>query len=240
MPVVPGEKLRVAYGVVGYALALTHVGWAVSLLLEPFRYEHKLLNPWFFAVLHVATASLLITGRRAAGGFISLVILLYYWLYVKPLEPIAEPQSVGILVISMALFTDRLFRRPDWNIDAALLRVGLAYPFVEWGADAFRNPSHFIAFMQSNYLTRIVFPTNILPYVTFSLGMLEVILAVLMLLGIATKKASITTFTVLTTFIIVAGYPLALPQNITLLAAAYVLYYKGPGEYTITSFSSFS
>ncbi|HIQ30139.1 MAG TPA: DoxX family membrane protein [Candidatus Caldiarchaeum subterraneum] len=237
------ETLRKVGGewvyVVAVALATAHVAWAASLLLEQYRYIGRIPSLELFAALHMASAALLAVGRKALGGGVSLAILVYYWLYVKPLEPVAEPQSVGLIFLSAALITGEVVRTHD--INAALLRISIAYPFLEWGLDAFRNPGHFIEFMQGNYLTSVLIPAHYLPYAAFILGFIEVVLAVLLTLGIAVRRASKVSAVVLLVFIIVAGYPLALPQNIPLITAAYVLSLLGAGRFSLSRvFSSFS
>ena len=224
--------------VVSVALAVAHITWAVSMLLEHSRYVYKLPNTEIFAALHVISALLLIAGRKTIGGGVSLTILFYYWLYVKPLEPIAEPQSVGLIFLSITIMTGKITNR---DISSVLLRLTLAYPFLEWGIDAFRNPGHFIAFMQSNYLTSVFIPSQYLLCAAFTLGVIEVTLAVLLVLGVAVRRVSTAAAVVLLIFIIVAGYPLALPQNIPLIAAAYSLSILVTGRYTVQRiFNSFS
>ena len=237
--------------VVGYSLSATHFVWALSLLLEPSRYVGKPVIPWVFALIHIISASfLLFRSLRALGGVSSLLLLTYYWFLVKPVEPIAEPQSVGVIAISFVLFTDRVigpkvgFLNPVvrvWDLNLLLLRLGLAYPYVEWGLDAFRNPIHFISFMRDNYITRSILPSDALPMATFFLGVFELSLAFLIIVGIGIRWAASASLATLIVFIVVAGYPLALPQDVVLASASAVLIVNGAGEYSIKRlFSSFS
>ena len=219
------------WSVLRFALAITHVGWAVSLLLEGSRYAGRLAEPQLFAALHVLTA-LLLVGRRAsyAGGLLSGGILTYYTLYVKPLEPIAEPQSVGLIFLSLSLVLRKGDTETPESLGRALLRLSLAYPFVEWGLDAFRNPGHFISYMGSNPITALLIPKPLLPMAALILGSIELSLSSLLLLGMAVKQAALATLLVLLVFMVVAGYPLALPQNIALASAAYILARHGAGR----------
>jgi len=227
-----------------YSLGLTHLLWGLSLVLEPMRYYNKPLVPGLFALIHLVISLLIFLGMVRLGCFISSGLLLYYWFFVKPIEPIAEPQSVGIIAISLALFIQSpipILRSINFigrvsgseSFRLFLLRLGLAYPFVEWGLDALRNPAHFIAFMQNNYITSLVFPRTLLSPITFILGFYELMLAVMLVLNLFITSVSKAVLFTLIVFILVAGYPLALPQDIVLVAASLVLITHGGGGYSI-------
>ncbi len=223
---------------IAYSLAITHLLWSLSLLLEPWRYATKPLAPQPFALIHIAAAILLLASRTITlGGSISAAILVYYWLRVKPIEPIAEPQSVGIIAISVIFLIPYLRRMfgsslASEDVVLLLLRLGVAYPFVEWGLDAFRNPAHFIAFFSSNTITRAIIPVEYMLPASYVLGVFELVVASSLVLGIAPRISAVASFAALAVFSVVAGYPLALPQDIALAAASLHIYKHGADRYS--------
>lgn len=212
------------------SLVVAHVIWALSLLMEPERYVFKPLIPPVFALFHLAAAVLFIAEQNRHAAAATMVLLTYYWLFVKPVEPIAEPQSVGIIGVT-AVFLAGLLPQRFNNFSAkaldGLFRLGLAYPFFEWGVDAFRNPVHFITYLSVNQVTRRILPSAFLDEITFFLGAYEVFLGLWILSGLLRKYAMIFVIATLAVFTVVAGYPLAFPQNIVLVAAAYTWLRKG-------------
>ncbi|MEM4289378.1 MAG: hypothetical protein QXQ48_03795 [Nitrososphaerota archaeon] len=210
--------------IVVVGLAATHAFWGLSLLLDPGRYVFKPIIPILLALIHLVIFLLLLTKERY-GALLGSSLLTYYWFFVKPREPIAEPQTVGILGITLSLLTEYL---PKISLEKSrlmrdvLLRLGLAYPFIEWGLDAFRNPLHFKSYLSSNFLTSHLIPAGLLDSIVLCLAFFEVALASLILAGVVRRAVSFLTFLVLAVFSVVAGYPLALPQNIVLMAVAYI------------------
>ncbi|MEM3032367.1 MAG: hypothetical protein QXK39_05595 [Nitrososphaerota archaeon] len=209
------EKLRwMMWG----GLSTTHLIWAVALFAEPFRLGQRMGSPLPFGIIHLATPVLILSNSRVAGLTLSTAILSYYWAFVKPLEPVAEPQSVGILFISASELVRNL--STDNLITHLLLRGGLAYPLLEWGLDALRNPFHFAEYMASNPVTSQALPyIPLYPSIT-ALGIYEIMLGIWMVSGMRCRPASIVLVSTLILFSGVAGYPLALPQNIALITAA--------------------
>jgi len=219
------------------ALSTTHLLWAGSLLLEPWRYVGKPIIPALFAFVHIIAALAILGRYRTYGGWLSVTILSYYWMFIKPREPIAEPQSVGILAISAVLLmphVQRLVKNrfpPDINLLA--IRLGIAYPFLEWGLDALRNPIHFRFYFQGNPLTQFIIAAWNPATVILLLASFEVGIAFLHVLGLVSRVASLGALIALIVFSSVAGYPLALPQDIALGAAAAYLMKKGPGIFSM-------
>lgn len=205
-------------------LAATHFLWSLSLLLEPSRYVFKPVIPSLFALIHMSVSLLLAVGYVREGAVAGSILLAYYWFFVKPMEPIAEPQTVGILAITLALLSRPLLK-PYGNmssgVEDVLIRLGLAYPFVEWGLDALRNPVHFKSYLSINPLTRSLIPAGLLDHAVLSLAAVELSLAFLVLSGLFKRWTCMMVVAVLVVFAVVAGYPLALPQNIALASAAY-------------------
>ncbi|GBC68671.1 hypothetical protein HRbin01_00354 [archaeon HR01] len=202
-------------------IGITHILWGVALTLDYSMFTHRLGNPLVYVPIHMATGILLVAGRIIYGSALSAGILTYYWLYVKPLEPIAEPQSVGLVGISAGILLQELRPRDGWPL--FLLRGGLAYPFMEWGLDAYKNPYHFHSYISTNTVTKSLI-TVVDPYLLIALlSIYEIGLAVWLLSGLYPKLSSYATLFTLITFSAVAGYPLALPQNIALAATAYTL-----------------
>ncbi|MEM0481428.1 MAG: DoxX family membrane protein [Nitrososphaerota archaeon] len=205
-------------------LAAVHILWGLSLLLEPTRYVSKPIIPALFASIHFIIFLLLLTHEKY-GAVLGSVFLTYYWFFVKPIAPIAEPQTVGILSITLSILTPyapKLSPDKHGTIQDALLRLGLAYPFIEWGLDAFRNPLHFKSYLSGNVITSFLIPTGLLDLAVLCLGLFEVSLSLLILTGFKRRVVSFLTFSVLIVFSLVAGYPLALPQNIALMGVAYI------------------
>ena len=216
-----------------YAIGLVHIGWALSLIFDAARYVGKPLYPPIFAILHIIV-SIIIIINDVVGGVLSAGIMAYYWSAVKPLEPIAEPQSVGILFLSASLLSSLMNK---WLNSRDLLlfgfRLGVAYPYLEWGIDAFRNPLHFHAYLLQNPFTSFLADLSLIREAVFLLGLTELLLALTILLGIAVKHFSSLSLLMLIIFMIVAGYPLAIPQNIALAAASLTLIKNDGGRYSI-------
>ncbi len=206
-------------------LALTHLLWAASLLLEPAQFTHKITSPILFATIHLATAMLLAARRIILGLMLSSSVLGYYWAFVKPLEPVAEPQSVGILAISVA----GLLITSDYTkgLSKLLARAGLAYPFIEWGLDALRNPGHFAYYLSMNQITGPLAGQLPLYSIIFALGVYEIVLGVWVFSGFYQRYSAAAVIATLTLFSIIAEYPLALPQNLALITAAIAIGWKG-------------
>jgi uncharacterized membrane protein YphA (DoxX/SURF4 family) len=223
--------------VIYYALALTHVLWATSSLLDPLQYVGKPVNPVVFALIHIAIGLAILSRYRAYGGWLSVIVLTYYWLFVKPRAPIAEPQSVGILLISLILVFPELQRvlRAEMlrEVLPLAVRLGLAYPFLEWGLDALRNPLHFQDYLRyENALTQSFFSGSNIQTALLVLGLFEVVVAVWLAVGLTTRIASFVSLAALIVFSVVAGYPLALPQDIALGGAAYHLMSSRPSKFS--------
>ncbi len=226
--------------IVAYALATTHGGWGMALLLDE-RLAMQGYTP--LAVLHFAAGALLLHRNWVQlGGALSTLILSYYWIFVKPLEPIAEPQSVGLIAVSLALLTrldiakrlmSLLYIRDDYSAALLLVRLGLAYPFLEWGLDAFRNPPIFYAFISGNRLAYSLASPVGVETATLLIFIFEVALALLLISGFMVRASAAATFFLLALFSAVAAYPLALPQNIALAASAIFLVKNGGGRYGI-------
>lgn len=220
-----------------YGLSLTNLFWAVSLLVDPGQYVGKPIIPVAFALIHIAIGLAMISRYRVYGGWLSLAVLTYYWLFVKPREPIAEPQSVGILVISIILVLPHLQRLLSNRIPADFpplaVRLGLAYPFFEWGLDVLRNPNHFQSYLAANQLTQPIMQTWGAENVILLLGVFEVVLALILALGFMSRAVALVCLGTLIIFAIVAGYPLALPQDIALGAASVFLFREGSGSFSL-------
>lgn len=208
------------------------------MLAEPWRYAGKPIIPLVFAVIHVAAALMIVSARsRAFGGWLSVAVLTYYWLLVKPREPVAEPQSVGLLAMSATLLwphVQRIFNnRLPPDVQPLALRLSLAYPFLEWGLDALRNPIRFQYYLRDNFMVQPVLSVFSPETATLLLGLFEVLLAVLLTVGLLNRITSSMVLASLVAFGAVAGYPLALPQDIALGSAAVALILHGGGGFSL-------
>ncbi len=152
----------------------------------------------------------------------------YYAYMVKPFEPIAEPQTVGIAALAafVTLVSIQRVSRLSWEkswlagMMGLLFRGGIAYPFLEWGLDAYRNPAHFKQYISGN-IPALVFSSLFgLDTTVFLIFAVELGLAVMIISGKLNRITGITSAVLLTLFAVVASYPLALPQNIALIAAS--------------------
>ena len=213
-------------------LSITNLLWAVSLVFDPGQYVGKPVIPILFAAIHIAAGLAILSRYRVYGGWLSVAVLTYYWLFVKPREPIAEPQSVGILVISLILLLPHISRLvndniPKW-IPSILVRLGLAYPFFEWGLDAIRNPNHFRIYLEANPITQPLTQAWDPRILILVLGLFEISLALLLASGLLIRIDALVALGALIMFGLVARYPLALPQDIALGAAAIFLLSEGP------------
>ena len=158
-----------------------------------------------------------------AGYLVSVVVSLYYSIRLKPFAPLAEPQTIGILLIALAATfeeTVNSFLPKDFpllkRINESLVRGGMAYPFVEWGLDALRNPKHFITYISSNERALLIARPIGIENSVFLLFVLEIALATLIVLGWFRTLTALASAAILTLFTIISGYPLAFPQNIAL------------------------
>jgi uncharacterized membrane protein YphA (DoxX/SURF4 family) len=97
---------------------------------------------------------------------------------------------------------------------------GIAYPFVEWGLDALRNPKHFITYISSNERALLIAGLIGIENSVFLLFVLEITLAALIVLGQLRTVTALTSAAILALFMVISGYPLAFPQNIILVAAS--------------------
>lgn len=211
-------------------LVAVNLLWGLALVVDPRMGAHpRVPYPPFLSILHIgAGIALLIRGSRLPASIVTFVLSAYYSLYVKPFAPLAEPQTVGIA--SIALYT--VLRSFGWmhgkvlsvplsnNLVDILLRGGLTYPFLEWGLDAYRNPRHFVSYINSNHLASTIVSPIGAELATFLLFLCEISLAALLLSGALRKLVGLATSTVLIFFSLVAGYPLAIPQNLALIAAS--------------------
>lgn len=225
-----------AQTLVSVGLIVAHAGWALSMAVEPWRFQDRIPSVPGFLLAHITT-SVLLAVNKTVGGLASSALLLYYWAEVKPLEPIAEPQSVGLIGVSAYLarrLVSRLSKRvaPE-DLGLLALRLGIAYPFLEWGLDALRNPAHFYAYLSSNQLTRLVIPEGSLGLTVLTLGVYELILFSALSTGLFSKAFSLVSAATLVLISAVVGYPLALPQNIPLALASVTLALRGPGAYDL-------
>lgn len=223
---------------VALALAATHIGWGVAFLLDA---RLTIQGYMALAAVHFAAGALLLHKKGTyLGGAVSTLLLIYYWIYVKPLAPIAEPQSVGLIAVSLAFLTrleaakrfmGLLRIRDDYSAALLLARLGLAYPFLEWGLDALRNPRVFYRYISGNRLAYLLASPLGVEAATFLIFVFEVLLAILLVSGFKVRASAAATLLLLILFSVVAAYPLALPQDISLAAGAILLAKNGGGKY---------
>ncbi|MEM4411100.1 MAG: hypothetical protein QXT61_05290, partial [Candidatus Caldarchaeum sp.] len=77
------------------------------------------------------------------------------------------------------------------------------------------------SYLSINPLTRSLIPAGLLDHAVLSLAAVELSLAFLVLSGLFKRWTCMMVVAVLVVFAVVAGYPLALPQNIALASVAY-------------------
>jgi uncharacterized membrane protein YphA (DoxX/SURF4 family) len=212
-----------------YSLAAVNFLWGIASLVDPRIALHpRLPPPDLLAALHFVLGLAFVLRRiRLAGYIMSVIMSSYYSVRLKPFAPLAEPQTIGILLIALAATSEEtvtLFLRKDSPplkpINDLLLRGGIAYPFVEWGLDALRNPKHFITYISSNERALLIASPIGIENSVFLLFLLELTLATLIILGWLRTLTTLASAAILTLFMIVSGYPLAFPQNIALVAAS--------------------
>jgi len=205
--------------ILGAGLGLTHILWTLAIILDYDMFTHKLVIPLIYLPIHLIAGVLLLAGKIFYGAILSTGVLTYYWLYIKPMAPIAEPQSVGLIGVSLGILVQRYRIIRRWS--DYLLRGGLAYPFLEWGLDAHRNPHHFYNYLSTNKFTQpLIGVTD--PFLLIAmLSIYEVGLGVWLLTGLLSRPSSLIVLITLAVFSAIAGYPLALPQNIALVTTAW-------------------
>jgi uncharacterized membrane protein YphA (DoxX/SURF4 family) len=212
-----------------FSLAAVNFLWGIASLVDPRIGLHpRLPPPYLLATLHLVSGLTIVLRRiRLAGYIMSVIMSLYYSVRLKPFAPLAEPQTIGILLISSVAAVEEtipLFPRKGIShlkrINDLLLRGGIAYPFVEWGLDALRNPKHFISYISSNERALLIAGPIGIENSVFLLFVLEITLAIMIILGWLRTLTALTSAAILTLFMIISGYPLAFPQNIVLVAAS--------------------
>jgi uncharacterized membrane protein YphA (DoxX/SURF4 family) len=212
-----------------FSLAAVNFLWGIASLVDPRIGLHpRLPPPYLLATLHLVSGLTIVLRRiRLAGYIMSVIMSLYYSVRLKPFAPLAEPQTIGILLISLVAAVEEtipLFPRKGIShlkrINDLLLRGGIAYPFVEWGLDALRNPKHFISYISSNERALLIAGPIGIENSVFLLFVLEITLAIMIILGWLRTLTALTSAAILTLFMIISGYPLAFPQNIVLVAAS--------------------
>ncbi|MCS7137061.1 MAG: hypothetical protein NZ941_01680, partial [Candidatus Caldarchaeum sp.] len=144
-------------------LALVNLLWGASALVDPsIAREPTLPHPLLLFAAHTLSGSAMFFQKLRPYALLSTAALTaFYVLRVKPFEPLAEPQTVGILGITLSQLLPhnvKAVHQPklDNFVEDFLLRVGIAYPLFEWGLDAYRNPLHFISYIRGNILARAV------------------------------------------------------------------------------------
>ncbi|MDJ0274401.1 MAG: hypothetical protein QXO17_02495 [Nitrososphaerota archaeon] len=214
---------------VPYSIAATSVFWGAAALVDPRIGLHpRLPPPEIVAVLHFLAGLLIVPKRvRWIGCFTVFVVTAYYSVWVKPFAPIAEPQTIGISMIALGSTIEEVSSRVaarDYRVSklaiTLLMRGGIAYPFVEWGLDALRNPKHFVNYISSNERASTLANPIGIENAVFLIFLVETVLATLIATGLLRKLTGIVSALVLTLFSAVAGYPLALPQNVVLIATS--------------------
>ncbi len=214
---------------VPYSLAAVNFLWGIASLVDQrIRLHPGLPGPEVLAAIHLFSGMALVPRRiRLAGLLTTVVTSAYYSFRVKPYAPLAEPQTVGILLVALAAALDEVLAGSLSRLSAflkpvavLLLRGGVAYPFVEWGLDAVRNPKHFVSYISGNERALVIARVLGIENSVFLLSVLEIALASLIVLGLLRTLSALASATVLTVFMVVSGYPLAFPQNVALVAAS--------------------
>ena len=226
-------------------LASVSILWGVASILDPeIGLNPRLPNPAILLVLHVAMGLLLLIKRTATAGAASFfAVTAYYSLRVKPFAPLAEPQTVGLCAISLYLALNPRsllgkLPRIRWAahiLPPLLLRGGVAYPFVEWGLDALRNPAHFKAYIAGNELAYLLAKPVGIEVSVFLVFLTECVLALLILAGVWRRALGIVSASLLSMFLVVAGYPLAFPQNLGLVAASLCIFKGSAGRASVSA-----
>ena len=226
-------------------LASVSILWGVASILDPeIGLNPRLPNPAILLVLHVAIGLLLLIKRTATAGAASFfAVTAYYSLRVKPFAPLAEPQTVGLCAISLYLALNPRsllgkLPRIRWAahiLPPLLLRGGVAYPFAEWGLDALRNPAHFKAYITGNELAYLLAKPVGIEVSVFLVFLTECVLALLILVGVWRRALGIVSASLLSMFLVVAGYPLAFPQNLGLIAASLCIFKGSAGRASVSA-----
>ena len=229
------------YGWLRWGLASTHAIWGAALLLDPKISSQGRLEPFPLALLHILIFALMVSRGYRFGSALSFVLLFWYLLSIKPLAPIAEPQSVGLLAPSFLIgwigvqssghSSLRIFINE--TLSPLIIRLGLAYSFVEWGLDALRNPLMFVNYFRNDPDALLMAEPVGLESATLILGVSELALAGFLVVGFLTRWMSLLSYVSLILFILVAGYPLAFPQNLALAGCSIYLLFAAGGRVSI-------
>ncbi|MEM3067350.1 MAG: DoxX family membrane protein [Thermoplasmata archaeon] len=116
-----------------------------------------------------------------------------------------------------------------------VLRVGIASVFLWFGFSQIKNPSQWTGMMPEYAKTLIPIGANNLIYLN---GVIEVILAVLLLLGLFTRTVSLLLTLHLLHIITIVGYGAVAARDLALAIATFAIFLHGADEFCLDKIKS--
>jgi uncharacterized membrane protein YphA (DoxX/SURF4 family) len=100
---------------------------------------------------------------------------------------------------------------------------GLGIVFIAFGIDKFVLHERMVSWFMATPRARILVPTTDLSTFIYALGIVEIVIGVLLLVGIFRKATSIASTAMLVVIMITAQYPSSFPQDIGLIGISVML-----------------
>lgn len=122
----------------------------------------------------------------------------------------------------------------------SLPRYAIGIVFLIFGVDKFVGFDRYFAWFMATERTKVLMPGGDIGTFIYSMGTVEIILAILLLAGIFARKTTIVISIVLITILSVAQYPSSFPQDLGLLCTAIMLVFTGKHQITSEQYYQFS
>jgi len=115
------------------------------------------------------------------------------------------------------------FKRISWELP----RISIGLVYLLWGIDKFLSTEKYVSWISITWRVR-TFIEPIMDFNTFTyiLGIFEVTLGLLLIIGLIIKISSLLVVISSILFLIFAGPPMSYPQDIALIGTAIWIYYN--------------
>ncbi|HIQ13119.1 MAG TPA: DoxX family membrane protein [Thermoprotei archaeon] len=116
----------------------------------------------------------------------------------------------------------------------ALPRISVGLVYLLWGVDKFINMERYISWISITWRVRIfIDPLMDIPTFTTLLGIFEVSLGLILIIGLLTKVSSGLVVLSSILFLFLAGPPMSYPQDIALFGVGLWMFVNGPDRYSL-------
>ena len=113
-------------------------------------------------------------------------------------------------------------------------RISVGIVYLLWGIDKFLNMERYISWISVTWRIRVfIDPLMDIPTFTLLLGIFEVSLGAILVIGLFTKLSSGLVAISSILFLFFAGPPMSYPQDIALFGIAVWMYFNGPDRYSL-------